>query len=226
MVTVIYADILHRNYKLGAALTMLLAAFIMQLLLAISPHRVHADPVILIVGDSISAGLGVPIEEQWPLILEEELRQEFPQLTVVAAATSGDTTSGGLTRLPALLKQHNPKIVVLALGGNDALRGTQLGLVKQNLERMTYISQNSGANVVVAGMQIPPNYGPTYTEKFRAIYPQVAEKYNAEIIPFLLEGIAAVDGMMQSDGIHPAPKAQPLISNLVYNSVYPLLAPK
>lgn len=189
------------------------------------PLSAHADPLVLIVGDSISAGLGVPVEEQWPLILEDELRKEFPQLTVVAAATSGDTTSGGLTRLPALLKQHSPDVVVIALGGNDALRGTQLGLVKQNLERMTYIAQNSGAEVVLAGMQIPPNYGPAYTDRFRAIYPQIAEKYNAVIIPFLLEGVATVEGMMQGDGVHPTAKAQPIISGLVYDGVRPLLLP-
>jgi acyl-CoA thioesterase-1 len=224
---VIDAKILIRGKKLGTVLGILFCTLTMQPFSAHSDTLISdaqaADPLVLIVGDSISAGLGVPVEEQWPLILENELRKEFPQLTVVAAATSGDTTSGGLTRLPALLKQHNPNVVILALGGNDALRGTQLGLVKQNLERMTYITQNSGAAVVLAGMQIPPNYGPAYTERFRAIYPQVAEKYRAAIIPFLLEGVAAVEGMMQDDGIHPTSKAQPTISKLVYNSVHPLL---
>lgn len=226
MFDVIYAEILKRGKFLGAVF--LNSLFLNILLFSSLASQVTeasepVNPIVLIVGDSISAGLGVPVEKQWPLILEHELQQELPQLSVVAAATSGDTTSGGLTRLPDLLNKYKPYIVILALGGNDALRGTQLGLVRQNLERMTYIAQNSGAQVVIAGMQIPPNYGPTYTERFRAIYPEVAEKYQATLIPFLLDGVAAVDGMMQNDGIHPSSEAQQVIADLVKTHIHPLI---
>lgn len=178
-----------------------------------------ARPLVLILGDSISAGFGVPIENQWPLILESSLRGEFPQLTVVAAAVSGDTTSGGRQRLPGLLASHQPDVVVIALGGNDALRGTPLTLVRSNLSAMISDAQASGAEVVVAGMQIPPNYGPTYTSRFREIYPQVATQYAAGLIPFLLDGVATIDGMMQEDGIHPTAEAQPRIAELVAHAV-------
>ena len=179
----------------------------------------EAAPIVLIVGDSISAGFGVPIEQQWPLLLEDSLRQEFPQLTVVAAAISGDTTSGGRARLPALLQKHQPDVTVIALGGNDALRGTPLVLVKKNIEQMIIDAQQAGSEVVLAGMQIPPNYGPAYSDGFRNIYPELAAAYGTGLIPFLLEGIAAVDGMMQADGLHLTTEAQPLLANIVAEAV-------
>ena len=189
------------------------------LCLSLLPLPLLAKPLVLIVGDSISAGFGVPIENQWPLLLESNLRGQFPQLTVVAAAVSGDTTSGGRQRLPELLNRYQPDVVVIALGGNDALRGTPLTLVRANLSAMTTAAQASGARVILAGMQIPPNYGPTYTSRFRELYPQIATESGAGLIPFLLDGVAATDGMMQEDGIHPTSKAQPVIAALAADAI-------
>ncbi|MDF1762039.1 MAG: arylesterase [Oleibacter sp.] len=179
---------------------------------------------LLIIGDSISAGYGVPLEQQWPKMLEQSLQQEVPQIDVITAAISGDTTSGGRNRLPKLLKEFHPDMVMIALGGNDALRGTPLNLVENNLNAMTQMAIDSGAQVLLAGMQIPPNYGPAYTERFRAIYPNIAEQKNTFLIPFFLDKIATVEGMMQADGIHPNASAQPILVQHVLDALKPWLA--
>lgn len=200
-----------------------LALSLLALLAAADSHGDDSNPVVLIVGDSISAGLGVPVDKQWPLILEQKLQVEFPQLTVAVAAISGDTTSSGRGRLPSLLTTHAPTVTILALGGNDALRGTPLPLVKNNLIAMIDAAKNSNSEVALAGMQIPPNYGPTYTEGFRQMYIDLAEEYDLGLIPFLLEGVATVDGMMQSDGIHPTTDAQPVLADNVAPVITSLL---
>jgi acyl-CoA thioesterase-1 len=200
-----------------------LAVSLLALLAAADSHGDDSNPVVLIVGDSISAGLGVPVDKQWPLILEQKLQVEFPQLTVAVAAISGDTTSSGRGRLPSLLTTHAPTVTILALGGNDALRGTPLTLVKNNLITMIDAAKNNNSEVALAGMQIPPNYGPTYTEGFRQMYIDLAEEYDLGLIPFLLEGVATVDGMMQSDGIHPTTDAQPVLADNVAPVITSLL---
>ena len=189
-------------------------------------EQTQQPPKLLIVGDSISAGFGVPVEKQWPLLLEQNLQNQFPQLTVVVAAISGDTTSGGRSRLPALLERHQPDVTLLALGGNDALRGTPLSLVRNNLTAMIEVTQESGSEVILAGMQIPPNYGPAYTEGFRTLYIELSGSYNTGLVPFLLEGVATVDGMMQDDGIHPTTEAQPALADNVAPEVIKLITPQ
>ena len=189
-------------------------------------EQTQQPPKLLIVGDSISAGFGVPVEKQWPLLLEQKLQNQFPQLTVVVAAISGDTTSGGRSRLPALLERHQPDVTLLALGGNDALRGTPLSLVRNNLTAMIEVTQESGSEVILAGMQIPPNYGPAYTEGFRTLYIELSGSYNTGLVPFLLEGVATVDGMMQDDGIHPTTEAQPALADNVAPEVIKLITPQ
>lgn len=189
-------------------------------------EQAQQPPKLLIVGDSISAGFGVPVKKQWPLLLEQKLRNQFPQLTVVVAAISGDTTSGGRSRLPALLERHQPDVTLLALGGNDALRGTPLSLVRNNLTAMIETAQESGSKVILAGMQIPPNYGPAYTEGFRTLYIELSGSYNTGLVPFLLEGVATVDGMMQDDGIHPTTEAQPALADNVAPEVIKLITPQ
>lgn len=176
-------------------------------------------PTVLIVGDSISAGFGVAVEQQWPKLLEQKLQAEFPQLTVVPAAISGDTTSGGRARLPQLLSRHQPDVVMIALGGNDGLRGTPVTVIRQNLLAMTQAVQKSGAIALIAGMQIPPNYGPQYTQQFRDAYPAVAEATGADLMPFLLDEVALTPGMMQEDGIHPSDAAQPTLADNVFQYV-------
>ena len=186
------------------------------MLLAALPLLARAEPVILIVGDSISAGFGVPVQQGWVALLERQLQQDVPQVQVVNASISGETTQGGLTRLPALLKQHQPDLTVIELGGNDGLRGTPIPVIRRNLERMIVLAQESGSDVMLLGMQIPPNYGPRYTEAFQATFGELATRYRLPLVPFLLEGIATEPELMQSDGIHPTTAAQPRMTALVY----------
>lgn len=186
------------------------------MLLAALPLLARAEPVILIVGDSISAGFGVPVQQGWVALLERQLQQDVPQVQVVNASISGETTQGGLTRLPALLKQHQPDLTVIELGGNDGLRGTPIPVIRRNLERMIVLAQESGSDVMLLGMQIPPNYGPRYTETFQATFGELATRYRLPLVPFLLEGIATEPELMQSDGIHPTTAAQPRMTALVY----------
>jgi len=165
---------------------------------------------ILIVGDSISAAYGMNIEQGWVSLLDKQLAREAPgQHRVINASVSGETTSGGLRRLPALLKQHAPNVVVLELGGNDGLRGQPPALMVRNLSAMIRLSKQAGARVIVLGMRIPPNYGKAYTEAFFAVFPTVAKAEKVALLPFFLEGVGGVPEFMQQDGIHPNAKAQP-----------------
>lgn len=176
---------------------------------------------ILVMGDSLSAGYGIKVEEGWVTLLQQELAKQ--QAKVINASVSGETTSGGLTRLPAVLSQHKPDIVIIELGGNDGLRGQQLKIMQENLQTMISASQAAGAKIILAGMQIPTNYGPRYTKQFREIYPTLAEKNKTALIPFLLEGIATHSNLIQQDGIHPTAEAQPLILKNVLPVLMPLI---
>lgn len=173
------------------------------------------EPVILVVGDSISAAFGMSMQEGWVSLLEKRLQQQVPQLTVINASISGDTTQGGLTRLPALLKQHQPTLTIIELGGNDGLRGTPIINMKSNLQKMIVMAKEANSEVLLLGMQIPPNYGPRYTELFRNTYTDLAQKHKVALVPFLLEGVAEHSELMQADGIHPTAKAQPIMLELV-----------
>lgn len=173
------------------------------------------EPVILVVGDSISAAFGMPLQEGWVALMEKRLQQQVPQLTVINASISGDTTQGGLTRLPALLKQHAPTLTIIELGGNDGLRGTPIKTIKNNLKQMIVQAQQADSEVLLLGMQIPPNYGHKYTQLFHSIYADLAAQYDILRVPFLLEGVAENTELMQSDGIHPTAAAQPIMLDLV-----------
>ena len=192
-----------------AAAFMLLVAS----LLAVAPVQAadNKHPVILIIGDSISAGFGVPVQQGYATLLEQQLQQHVPGTKVVNASISGDTTQGGVARLPKLLQQHQPDLVMIELGGNDGLRGTPLKVIRQNIERMITMAEQQGAMVTLLGMQIPPNYGQRYTSGFAAIYPELAEQYDTLLVPFLLEDVATKPELMQADGIHPTAEAQPLL---------------
>lgn len=148
-------------------------------------------------------------------LMEKHLQQQVPQLTVINASISGDTTQGGLTRLPALLKQHQPTLTIIELGGNDGLRGTPIINIKTNLQKMIILAQEANSNVLLLGMQIPPNYGPRYTSLFRNIYIDLAKEQKIQTLPFLLEGVAEHTELMQADGIHPTAKAQPIMLKLM-----------
>jgi acyl-CoA thioesterase-1 len=159
-------------------------------------------PRIVFLGDSLTAGYGVDADQAFPALLGEALRTEGTPIDVVNAGQSGDTTAGGLRRVEWVLKQK-PDIVVVGLGGNDALRGQDLASSEQNLREIVTKSRGAGAEVVLLGMLIPPNYGPEYTAKFKEIYPRVAKEMNVALVPFLLEGVGGDAKLNQPDGIHP-----------------------
>jgi acyl-CoA thioesterase-1 len=185
----------------------------------------RAEPAraVLVVGDSLSAEYGIARGAGWVPLLAARLAQQYPNYRAVNASISGDTTSGGLARLPALLKRHVPAIVILELGANDALRGLPLTLTGNNLRAMAKMAREAGARVLLLGMQIPPNYGPDYTQEFAGLFPAAANSEQAALAPFLLEGIAGDRGMFQADGIHPNEAAQPLLLENVWRALEPLL---
>ena len=176
---------------------------------------------MLVVGDSISAAYGIQRDEGWVHLLAERIGT---RAKVVNVSVSGETTGGGLARLPLALDVYDPDVVLIELGGNDGLRGYPVASIRENLDRMMAAVTDAGAVGVVLGMQIPPNYGPRYTTAFRDLFPEVADAWNAPLVPFLLEGAAAVEGMMQRDGIHPNAAAQPTLLDNVWPVLEPLLA--
>ncbi len=176
------------------------------------PEPLEKTNKILVLGDSISAGYRIPLEQGWVQLVENQLKQSNPHVALVNASVSGDTTSNGLARLPTLLKIHHPDIVIIELGGNDGLRGVPIENIESNLAQLITLSQQAGAEVILAGMQIPPSYGPFYTKPFAELYPKLAEKYQTKLIPFLLEGVGGNQELMQSDGIHPNAKGQPVLA--------------
>ncbi len=181
-------------------------------------------PVILVFGDSISAGYGLArVEQGWVALLQTRLKEQEYGYQVVNASVSGETTAGGLTRLPRALMLHQPKIVILELGGNDGLRALPIAQMRSNLVRMIDLSTAAGAQVLLLGMRIPPNYGPDYTEQFRLCYTEVARDKKLPLVPFLLNGIALTPNLMQADGIHPDELGQPLLMANIWPSLKPLL---
>jgi acyl-CoA thioesterase-1 len=182
--------------------------------------------VILVVGDSLSAEYGLERGKGWVALLEQRLVTDKLPAAVINASISGDTTSGGRSRLPALLKQHKPTHVVLELGANDALRGLPLTMTRDNLQTMARAAKNAGAKVLVVGMQVPPNYGRQYSDDFAALFQAVAKAENAALVPFLLKGVADVpnaEAMFQADRIHPREQAHPIMLANVWTGLKPLL---
>ncbi|MBB4862380.1 acyl-CoA thioesterase-1 [Pseudomonas nitritireducens] len=182
-----------------------------------------AAQTLLVVGDSISAGLGLDTSQGWVSLLDKRLQEQGFDYRVVNASISGDTTAGGLARLPALLSEQKPKLVVIELGGNDGLRGMAPAQLQQNLNAMAQQSQQAGARVILLGMRLPPNYGQRYTDAFAKVYGSVASEQKIPLVPFFLEGVGGVPGMMQADGIHPAVGAQPRLLDNVWPTLKPLL---
>ena len=174
---------------------------------------------ILIVGDSISAAYGIDPQSGWVNLLANKIAQEKKRYQVINSSISGDMTINGVNRLPNLLKKYQPKIVVIELGGNDGLRGIPINVMKSNLENLVQQSLASGADVLIAGMKIPPNYGKRYTELFHQLYIDLADNYSLPIIPFLLDGVGDQPALMQADGIHPTAEAQPYLLELVWDKL-------
>lgn len=174
------------------------------------------DPVVLIVGDSLSAGYGLAKGQSWVDLLQARFRDSGLPYRVVNASISGDTTRGGLARLPRALKIHEPQLVIIELGGNDGLRAIPIEEIRTNLIRMIELSRAAGAEVLLTGIRIPPNYGPDYSAKFQDSFAVAAGAGGASVTPFILEGVALTPAMMQSDGIHPNADAQPRILDNVW----------
>ena len=182
-----------------------------------------ADPVVLVIGDSLSAGFGMKTAESWPSLLEDRLAESGYAHRVVNTSISGETTRGGATRLPAALERHDPQVVIVELGGNDGLRGIPLGEIRRNLQNMIDASLAAGARVLLAGVYIPPNYGPAYTQGFKQIFADLSARDEVALLPFILEGVALDPELMQADGIHPNSAAQPKILDNVWPVLLPLL---
>ena len=182
-----------------------------------------ARPVVLVVGDSLSAGYGLAPGQGWVDLLSARLAAEGYRHQAVNASISGDTTAGGRARLPALLARHQPAVVVIELGGNDGLRGGSLKSTRENLDAMVVAAQKSGARVLVLGMRLPPNYGPAYTREFDGIFAGVATARKAALVPFLLEGFGDDMSYFQPDRIHPTAAAQPRLLANVWPALVPLL---
>ncbi|WP_089711822.1 arylesterase [Halomonas daqiaonensis] len=192
----------------------------LALLLAGSAAQAAERPVLLVMGDSLSAAYGIEQGAGWVSLLQARLDGKA---RVVNASISGETSSGAAARLPDLLGQHEPDIVVLELGGNDGLRGLPPGQFAANMADMIEASQAAGAEVLLLGIDIPPNYGRAYRDAFTGVYTRLADEYDLPLVPFLLEGVALEDELMQSDGIHPTAAAQPQILENVWPELAPLL---
>jgi acyl-CoA thioesterase-1 len=188
---------------------------VLSCLLALGSAAACAAQTIVVVGDSLSSGYGLGAAPSWVAILEERLAQEAYEYTVVNASIAGDTSSGGLSRLPGLLSRHQPDIVIIELGGNDGLRGQPVGLLRENLSRMIELVLASGAKALLTGIQMPPNYGRAYTEQFAAVYAALAEEHDIALVEFLMEGVALNPLRMQPDRVHPnAAGQQPMLENV------------
>jgi acyl-CoA thioesterase-1 len=199
--------------------------FILCLLFAEAAVAATASPAptILVVGDSLSAGFGIKLEQGWVALLQKKLAQEGYGHRVVNASASGETSGGAMTRLPRALAQHRPAVVILELGGNDGLRGLPVGDIRANFERMIALATQAGARVLLIGMRMPPNYGPQYTREFDGLYAELARAHGLAIVPFFLDGVALDEGLMQDDGIHPTAAAQPKLLAVVWPRLRPLL---
>ncbi|MCF8190862.1 MAG: arylesterase [Polynucleobacter sp.] len=181
----------------------------------------QVNPVILVLGDSLSAEYGLPRGTGWVTLLEAELAKDKSPWGVFNASISGETSSGGLTRLPALLIQKKPGIVLIELGANDALRGLPVNQTEANLRQMVQMSKKAGAKVLLCGIQIPSNYGQTYTKQFKQLYSQIANQEQVELLPFFLEGVATKAELFQADRLHPNVDAQSIIFKNVWGSMAP-----
>ncbi|MCG4453395.1 arylesterase [Pseudomonas sp. MMS21-TM103] len=185
--------------------------------------QVALADTVLVVGDSISAAFGLDTRQGWVALLEKRLAEQGYEHQVVNASISGDTSAGGAARLPGLLVEHQPNLVILELGGNDGLRGQAPAQLQQNLASMIEQAQTAGAKVLLLGMRLPPNYGVRYTTAFAQVFASLAEEKQVAFVPFFLDGVGGVPGMMQRDGIHPAAAAQPLLLENLWPTLQSLL---
>ena len=213
-----YKTLIKNTAKNSLVLLTALIALLLQ-----NPVSAREPAKILVLGDSLSAGYRMDISDSWTTLLQNKLMELDYGYSVVNASISGDTTSSGLQRLPRALKVHQPDIVIIELGGNDGLRAYPLPTVRANLLRMIQLSQEANARVILAGIQIPPNYGKGYADEFTALFFDVAAETDVAIIPFFMENVALNPAMMQGDNIHPTVGAQPLLLQNTWVVLEPLL---
>jgi acyl-CoA thioesterase-1 len=190
------------------------------------PLTAWADGTVLVYGDSLSAAYGLAQDAGWATLLQARLKQKGMDYTVVNASISGETTSGGAARIEEALRTHRPKVVILALGANDGLRGLPLAQMRANLGQMVRACKQAGSRVLLVGMHLPPNYGESYTRQFAQVYTDLAREYKTGLAPFLLEGVADRRELFQADNLHPVAAAQPVILDNVWKALAPILLVK
>lgn len=201
-----------------------LHAVMLAALMAVAPSAYSASKTILVLGDSLSAEYGLARGEGWVNLMQKKLAAEKNSATIINASISGETSSGGKSRLPSLLAKHQPSVVVIELGANDALRGLSLTATQDNLRTMIHNAKDAKAKVLLVGMQIPPNYGGDYTKQFTALFPKLAQENKTALVPFMLQGVAEKTELFQADRIHPSAEAHPLIFNNIWPKIKPLLS--
>ena len=192
-------------------------------LMLCAPAAYSASKTLLVLGDSISAEYGLPRDSGWVSLLQTRLFDDKLPVSVVNASISGETTAGGLTRLPGLLQQHKPAVLIIELGGNDGLRGLSLAATQSNLREMIKSADRIGARVLLLGMRVPPNYGPDYSKRFAAMYQGLARERNVKLVPFLFAGLEDTERFFQQDRIHPNQRAQTVMLDNVWPSLRSLL---
>jgi acyl-CoA thioesterase I len=195
--------------------------FVFALIVFAGSGPAAAAGTVLVLGDSLSAAYGISQDAGWVTLLEQRLARDRPGWRVVNASVSGETTAGGASRLPAALARYRPRVMILALGANDGLRGLPTEAMRRNLAAMVEAAHQQGARVLVAGMKVPPNYGASYSRDFEAVFGAVAKRYNTAYLPFLLVGVAHRSELFLDDQIHPTADAQPII----LKNIWPVLAP-
>jgi acyl-CoA thioesterase I len=200
--------------------------FLLALLLALAPPVARAGqsaPVVLVFGDSLSAGYGIHVDQGWVSLLARKISQLGYGFKVINASVSGETTAGGLGRLPHALEVQQPRILILELGANDGLRSLPLDSTRDNLDKMIALARARGITVLLLGMRMPPNYGERYTSGFQNMYTDLAQAHKLLLVPFLLDRVALDPGLMQADGLHPNERGQPLLLDNVWPKLEPLL---
>jgi acyl-CoA thioesterase-1 len=211
------------SHQVGTLFRLGLQMMLTAMLASFAMSAYSASKTIVVLGDSLSAEYGLERGRGWVSLLQKKLQAEHTQASIVNASISGETTSGGRTRLPSLLTKHHPDIVVIELGANDALRGLSLAATRDNLRAMTAGAQKAGARVLIVGMQIPPNYGPEYSRQFAALFPEVAKDSKSALVPFMLAGVVEHADLFQADRIHPTADAHPIILNNIWPALKRLL---
>lgn len=201
----------------------LIKKILLILLLSSATLPAIAKNTILVVGDSLSAAYGMSKEQGWVALLQQRLEENHYQYDVINASVSGDTTSNGLAQLPAALEKYHPEITIIALGGNDGLRGLPLTVIEKNLGKMAALAKDAGSKVLLLGVRLPPNYGPAYTTAFQRVYINVADEHGVSSVPVMLKNMDEKRDLFQSDGIHPKPEAQPIILDNIWPILKPLL---